>query len=101
MENAALNPFIENILGKSSLQPCSFCSKEAKRYVICGKCKIDYCSSKCKKQDKKHKCEFVCRTGPSNLKDLKEMVSNAIKNFEGEEGEMGDAVRDMKEQLGN
>lgn len=98
MDNtAALNPFIENILGKTSLQPCSFCFKEAKRYVVCGKCKIDYCSAKCKKQDKKHKCEFVNRTGPGNLQDLKEMVANAIKNFEGEEGEMGDAVRDMKE----
>lgn len=101
MAHTDSNSFIEGILGKSSFEPCSYCAKEAKRFVVCGKCKIDYCSAKCKKLDKKHICKFVHRTGPSNLEDLKEMVNNAIKNFEGEGGEMERVIQDMKEKLGN
>lgn len=101
MENQVdIKPFIEGILGRSAVEPCSYCAKEAKRFVVCGKCKIDYCSAKCKKLDKKHICKFIPRSGPGNLEDLKEMVNNAIKNFDGESGEIGQAIQDMKEKLG-
>jgi len=68
-----MNPLLERALGGVTC-PCSVCGVKAKRYVICGECKKDYCSAACKKKDRKHKCRFEARNMPGNIKDLKRMI---------------------------
>ena len=69
-----MNPLLERALG-GVICPCSVCGVKAKRYVICGDCKKDYCSAACKKKDRKHNCRFEARTAPGNIKDLKKLIN--------------------------